>query len=54
MPPEEATAEVPALNLPPELLAEVRRRNKGPRGEFHVDGWKPTLLERVARMLVLG
>jgi hypothetical protein len=52
---EEATVEVPKLNLPPDLLAEVARRNGHTRqSDFRVDGWKPTLLERLARMLGLG
>jgi hypothetical protein len=49
---EEATVEVPQLNLPPDLLAEVARRNKHKHAnDFRVDSLKPTLLERLARML---
>ncbi|HSY06554.1 MAG TPA: hypothetical protein VK803_11475 [Steroidobacteraceae bacterium] len=51
---EEATAEVPQLQLPADLLAELSHRHKGPQTDFRVDGWKPSLLERVARMLGLG
>jgi hypothetical protein len=52
---EEATVEVPKLNLPPELLAELARRNPGKRQtDFRVEGLKPSLLERLARMLGLG
>ena len=52
---EEATVEVPQLNLPPDLLAEVARRNKSTRPtDFRVDSLKPTLMERLARMLGLG
>jgi hypothetical protein len=52
---EEATAEVPKLNLPPDLLAEVARRNNGKRqSDFRVEGLKPSLMERLARMLGLG
>jgi hypothetical protein len=52
---EEATVEVPKLNLPPDLLAEVARRNKNKRAtDFRVDSLKPTLMERLARMLGLG
>ena len=49
----EHTAEVPQLNLPPDLLAEVSRRGKL-KHDFLVEGWKPTLLERLARLLGLG
>lgn len=52
---EEATVEVPQLNLPPDLLAEVARRNKNKRPtDFRVDSLKPTLMERLARVLGLG
>ncbi|HXI66604.1 MAG TPA: hypothetical protein VNH41_01585 [Steroidobacteraceae bacterium] len=52
---EEATVEAPELNLPPDLLAEVARRNNGKRQpDFRVEGLKPSLLERLARMLGLG
>jgi hypothetical protein len=52
---EEATVEAPKLNLPPELLAEVARGNNGKRQpDFRVEGLKPSLMERLARMLGLG
>ncbi|HKF96931.1 MAG TPA: hypothetical protein VKB20_01645 [Steroidobacteraceae bacterium] len=52
---EEVTVEVPKLNLPPDLLAEVARRNNGKRqSDFRVEGLKPSLFERLARMLGLG
>jgi hypothetical protein len=51
---EEATVEVPKLNLPPELIAEARRFNKGRQTDFQVAAMKPTLFERLARMLGLG
>ena len=52
---EEATVEVPQLDLPPDLLAEVARRNKGKRPtDFRVDSLKPTLMERLARMFGIG
>jgi hypothetical protein len=52
---EEATVEAPQLNLPPDLLAEVARRNNGKRQpDFRVEGLKPSLIERLARMLGLG
>ncbi len=51
---EEATVEVPKLNLPPDLLAEVARRNNKRQADFRVEGLKPSLLERLASMLGLG
>ena len=52
---EEVTVEVPKLNLPPELLAEVARRTNGRhQPDFRVEGLKPSLLERLAKMLGLG
>jgi hypothetical protein len=52
---EEATVEVPKLNLPPDLVAEMARRNNGRRQpDFRVEGLKPSLFERVARMLGLA
>jgi hypothetical protein len=50
---DEATIESPQLKVPADLLAEVSRRKKQ-QSDFHVDGWKPSLLERLARMLGLG
>jgi len=51
--PEEAPVEVPKLNVPAELLAEAVHRNQRP-SDFLVDGWKPSLLERLRRMLGLA
>jgi len=52
---EEVTVEVPELHLPPELVAEVARRNHGKRQpDFRVEGLKPSLFERLARMLGLS
>jgi hypothetical protein len=52
--PEEATAENPQLDLPAELLAEIERRHGAHPTDFRVDGWKPSLLERLARLFGLG
>ena len=49
---DEATIEAPQLKLPAELL-EVSRRKKQPT-DYGVDGWKPGLLERLARLFGLG
>ena len=48
----EPTVEVPKLQLPADLVAEVSRRGAA-RTDFRVEGWKPTLFERLARMLGL-
>jgi hypothetical protein len=50
---EEITVEVPKLNLPADLVAEVARRNKSKRTDFRVDALKPTLMERLRRLLGL-
>jgi hypothetical protein len=44
--------EDPTLDLPADLVAE-RRRSGTARTDFRVEGWKPTLMERLARMLGL-
>jgi hypothetical protein len=51
---EEVTAEVPQLDLPADLLAEVSRRPARRPADFRVDGWSPSLLERVKRLLGSG
>jgi len=52
---DEATIESPQLKLPADLLAEVsRRKNQKQPADFHVDGWKPSLLERLGRMFGMG
>jgi hypothetical protein len=51
---EAATAEVPQLKLPPELVAEVSRTQAGRKMDFRVAAFKPTLWERLARLLGLG
>jgi len=51
---EEATVEVPKLNLPPELVAEVARRHNKRPTDYRVDALRPTLIERLARMLGRG
>jgi hypothetical protein len=48
----ETTVEVPTLQLPADLVAEIRRSGTA-RTDFRVEGWKPTLMERLARMLGL-
>jgi hypothetical protein len=49
---EEMSVESPKLNIPADLLAEVARRNKQrPAHDFRVEGLKPSLLERLAKIL---
>jgi hypothetical protein len=48
----EPTVEVPQLQLPADLLAEVSRRGTA-RTDFRVEGWKPSLMERLMRLLGL-
>jgi len=50
---EDATIEAPQLKLPADLLAEVSRRKKQ-HIDYSVEGWKPGLLERLARLFGLG
>jgi hypothetical protein len=50
---EDATIETQQLKLPADLLVEMGRRKKQPT-DYRVDGWKPGLLERLARMFGLG
>jgi len=40
------------LKLPAELLAELKRHAR-PKTDFRVEGWKPSLLERLLGMLGL-
>jgi hypothetical protein len=45
-------AETSTLKLPAELLAELKRHTKQ-KTDFLVEGWKPSLLERLLGMLGL-
>ena len=51
---DDATFESPKLNLPEEPLAEVSRRGAAAQGDFRVDGWKPSLLERLVKLFGLS
>ena len=35
------------LKIPKDLLAEVQNRLPATRGDFHVEGWKPSLMSRM-------
>jgi hypothetical protein len=47
------TVETQKLNLPAELVAEVRRTHQGHGVDFKVAAFQPTLWERLARLLGL-
>lgn len=50
---EHATVEVPKLNLPQDLLAEVSRRGAANKPDFRVEGMKkPSLFGRFLEKLV--
>jgi hypothetical protein len=51
---EDVTTETQKLNLPADLLAEVARRKDKRQSNFHVEGLKPSLLERLAQMFGLN
>jgi len=51
---KDATVDVPKLNLPADLLAEVSRRRNARQTDFRIEGLKPSLLERLAQLLGLG
>ncbi len=50
-----ATTEIPTLNLPQELLTEVKRGGARSKTDFGVEGLtKPSLLERFMEKLLGG
>ena len=51
---DDATFEYLRLNMPADELAEISRRAAVRQGDFRVDGWKPSLLERLAKLFGLG
>jgi hypothetical protein len=50
--PKMTLADTSTLKLPAELLAEIKRHAKH-KPDFGVEGWKPSLLERLLGMLGL-
>jgi hypothetical protein len=48
------TSEVPQLDLPADLLAEIGRRGGARAGDFRVDAWSPSFLQRVKQLLGWG
>jgi hypothetical protein len=50
--PNVTMADTSSLKLPAELLAELKRHAKQ-KTDFRIEGWKPSLLERLLWMLGL-
>ena len=50
--PNVTMADTSSLKLPAELLAELKRHAKQ-KTDFRIEGWKPSLLERLLGMLGL-
>ena len=46
-----ATTELPKLNLPPELLTEVKRGGKS-KVSYHLEAMKPSLFDRFVQKLL--
>ncbi len=42
--------EEPRLQLPADLLSELKRRGPTPRTDMQVEGWKPSLLGRLVEL----
>ena len=42
------------LTLPQDLLSEVQRQLPARQGDFHVEGWKPSLVARMFGFLDRG
>jgi hypothetical protein len=49
-----ALSDTATLKVPPELLAASRRCGNDRPPDFRVEGWKPTLWERLARLFGRG
>ncbi len=52
MPPESRSE--PELSIPQDLLSEVQRHLPAQRGDFQVEGWKPSLVARMFGFLDRG
>jgi hypothetical protein len=52
MPPESRTES--ELSLPKDLLSEIQQQLPAQRGDFHVEGWKPSLVARMFGFLDRG
>ena len=42
--------EEPKMQLPAELLSELKRRGAAPRTDMHVEGWKPSFFGRLVEL----
>ena len=42
--------EEPRLQLPADLVSELKRRGPAPRTDMKVEGWKPSLLGRLVEL----
>jgi hypothetical protein len=54
MQPQPRLSDTATLKVPPELLAAAKRCGTDHPPDFRVEGWKPTLLERLARLFGRG
>jgi hypothetical protein len=50
---EHRLSDTASLKLPEGLLADIRRHSKKSEPDFRVEGWKPSLFERLLAMLGL-
>jgi hypothetical protein len=41
----------PRLQLPPDLLSELKRRGPAPRTDMGVEGWKPSFFGRLIALV---
>ena len=49
---EPYVAETSEIELPPDLLAALKPKNSVQPKDLHVEGWKPSLLGRLAELLL--
>jgi hypothetical protein len=42
--------EEPKMQLPADLMSELKRRGAAPRTDMHVEGWKPSLFGRLVEL----
>ncbi len=43
--------EEPRLQLPADLVSELKRRGAAPRTDMRVEGWKPSLLAQLLELV---
>jgi hypothetical protein len=49
---EPYVAETSEIELPPDLLAALKPKNSVQPKDLHVEGWKPSLLGRLAELFL--